>query len=183
MKVVQPIRDSGQIKAIAAFLKNRNERDYMLFSVGIYTGLRIADLLKLQVKDVKNKTHIYLYEGKTKKAKNVKISPKLQKILAKYIAGMNDEDYLFKSRVGKNKPISRVRAYAILKEAAREFGLTNIGTHSMRKTFGYFMYKKTEHNVALLQDLFNHSSPEITLRYIGITQDNHDQAIDTLDFF
>ena len=44
-----------------------------------------------------------------------------------------------------------------------------IGTHTMRKTFGYWFYKQTK-DVAKLQSLLNHSPPEITLRYIGITE-------------
>ncbi|WP_016991701.1 site-specific integrase [Lysinibacillus boronitolerans] len=182
MKVVQPIRDLDLIKEIAQFLKEKNERDYVLFAIGIYTGLRIADMLKLKVADVKDKTHIEIHEGKTKKLKRIKLSPDLNRILKGYIAGKEDKEYLFKSRQGNGGPISRERAYAILKEAANEFRLKNIGCHSMRKTFGYFMYESTGHDVALLQELFNHSSPEITLRYIGINQDSHDKAIDTLKF-
>ena len=180
MEVVQPIRDPELIEDIAEFLRMKNERDYVLFAVGIYTGIRIADILKLRVRDVRGKTHLTLYEGKTKKRKTVKFSKTLKVILEEYVADKEESEYLFRSRVGKNKPITRERAYAILKEAANEFGLTNIGCHSMRKTFGYFMYESTNHDVALLQELFNHSSPEITLRYIGINQDSHDKAIDKL---
>lgn len=182
MEVVQPIRDPELIEDIAEFLRLKNERDYVLFAVGIYTGIRIADLLKLRVRDVQGKTHLILHEGKTKKRKTVKISKELKGILEDYIADKAEWEYLFQSRVGKNKPITRERAYAILKEAANQFGLTNIGCHSMRKTFGYFMYESTGHDVALLQELFNHSSPEVTLRYIGINQDSHDKAIDKLSF-
>lgn len=180
MEVVQPIRDPELIEDIAEFLRMKNERDYVLFAVGIYTGIRIADILKLRVRDVRGKTHLTLYEGKTKKRKTVKLSKTLKAILEEYAADKEETEYLFRSRVGRNKPITRERAYAILKEAANEFELTNIGCHSMRKTFGYFMYESTNHDVALLQELFNHSSPEITLRYIGINQDSHDKAIDKL---
>lgn len=182
MEEVQPIRDPELIEDISEFLRMKNERDYVLFAVGIYTGIRIADLLKLRVRDVQGKTHLTLHEGKTKKRKTVKISKELKGILEDYVAHKAEWEYLFQSRVGKNKPISRERAYAILKEAANQFGLTNIGCHSMRKTFGYFIYESTGHDVALLQELFNHSSPEITLRYIGINQDSHDKAIDNLSF-
>jgi site-specific recombinase XerD len=56
-------------------------------------------------------------------------------------------------------------------------GQEEIGTHTLRKTFGYHFYKKTKH-VAMLQDIFNHSAPIVTKRYIGISQDEIDQAID-----
>ena len=49
---------------------------------------------------------------------------------------MKEDDYLFKSK-RTNKPISRIQAYRILKEAAAACGLEEIGTHTLRKTFGY----------------------------------------------
>jgi integrase len=57
----------------------------------------------------------------------------------------------------------------------KNVGLEEIGTHTLRKTFGYHFYLET-HDIGLLQELFNHSSPKITLRYIGITQDTVDNA-------
>ncbi len=91
-----------------------------------------------------------------------------------------DEEYLIKSHKGKNQPISRVQAYRVLQDAAKELGLSEVGTHTMRKTFGYWHYQKF-HDIALLQDMFNHSSPSITLRYIGMNDDMKDQAMK--DFF
>ena len=85
-----------------------------------------------------------------------------------------------RSRKGKNQPIKRDRAYKILNEAAQEIGLGEIGTHSMRKTFGYWHYQKYK-DVALLQHLFNHANSAVTLRYIGVNQDIMDQSVS--DFF
>ena len=97
--------------------------------------------------------------------------------LDQYIIGMGDDEYLFQSRNGENKPIQRLQAYRILNKAARNVGIDEeIGTHTMRKTFGYHFYQKTK-DIALLQNLFNHSSPSVTLRYIGINQDIIDNAI------
>ena len=67
-------------------------------------------------------------------------------------------------------------AYKILRDAAAHVGLENIGTHTLRKTFGYHFYKQYK-NVALLQKIFNHSDPQVTLRYIGIDQDEMDYAM------
>ena len=50
----------------------------------------------------------------------------------------------------------------------------------MRKTFGYHQYKNKK-DVAMLMTLFNHASPDITLRYIGIQQDQQDKSMD--DFY
>lgn len=153
------------------------------FFYGINTGLRVGDILKLQVSDIINydktvKSHIEIIEEKTKKYKRFKINNLLADELYKYTKNMVFEDYLFKSRNGDNKPITRVRAYTILNKAAKKVGIEdNIATHSMRKSFGYEFYQQTK-DIALLQQIFNHSSPSITLRYIGINQDILDNALD-----
>lgn len=67
-------------------------------------------------------------------------------------------------------------AYKILSGTAAEFGLGEIGTHTLRKTFGYHMYMQTK-NIALLMEIFNHSSERVTLRYIGVNQDAIDKAM------
>ena len=82
---------------------------------------------------------------------------------------------MFPSRKGSSA-IQRNQAYKILNEAARTVGIQeSIGTHSMRKTFGYHAYKSGI-DIALLQKIFNHSCPSVTLRYIGITQDSIDDV-------
>lgn len=175
MNFVQPIRDQEKIERIKEFLKEDSERNYLLFLVGINTGLRISDILKLKVGDVKG-THIALREQKTSKQKWIRITPSLKRELNKYIAGKDDSEYIFISRQGKNKPIGRSMAYKILRKAANEFKLKDIGTHTLRKTFGYHFYQQTK-DVAMLQEIFNHSSPDITLRYIGVNQDSMDKAM------
>ncbi|MFJ5625430.1 site-specific integrase [Peribacillus loiseleuriae] len=177
MNTVQPIRDKEIIQEIKRFLKTRSERNYVLFLLGINTGLRISDILKLRVRDVQG-WKIYLKENKTGKEKEVKMPPDLKKVIRKYIEGKNKNDYLFPSRQkdkrGKPKPISRGMAYVILQEVADEFGLERIGCHSLRKTYGYHFYSQTK-DVAALQEMLNHSDPDITRRYIGVNQDKLDK--------
>lgn len=176
MKIVQPIRDRSKIESMKVELLKSSFRDYLLFCVGINTGLRISDILKLTVSDVRNSTHIIITEQKTNKIKRFKINNFLADEFNKYIQNMADIEYLFKSQKGINKPISRVQAYRILNFVADKLKIDEIGTHTLRKTFGYHFYQKTK-DVALLQQLFNHSSPSVTLRYIGINQDIIDNAI------
>lgn len=175
MNFVQPIRDPDTIIEIKKYLRQTSERNYILFLVGINTGLRISDILKLKVKDVKG-SHISLREKKTKKQKRFQINPTLRRELAAYIEGKDDDEYLFKSRQGINKPIKRSMAYKILNKVAKKFGLEEIGTHTLRKTFGYHFYLNTK-NIALLMEIFNHSDESVTLRYIGINQDAIDKAM------
>lgn len=176
MNYVQPIRDPQKLQEVKAILKRQSYRDYFLFSLGINTGLRISDILPLKVKDVKNKSHISIKELKTKKDKRFRINNALAEIINDYTAGMDPEAYLFPSQK-TDGPIKRVQAYKILNKAAAQAGLSEIGTHTLRKTFGYHFYQQTK-DVALLQELFNHSAPSVTLRYIGINQDVMDKAID-----
>lgn len=187
MNYVQPIRDVEKIREVKAYLSSKSERNELLFCFGIYTGLRISDILRIKVKDVKGKDYITVREQKVQstrknnKTKRIPIVPKLKRLINNYVKDKHPEEYLFKSRQGKNKPITRVQAYNILREAAKECELDEIGTHTLRKTFGYHIYQETK-DVALLQDIFNHSSPYITLRYIGVNQDAINDAYNKLYF-
>lgn len=175
MNFVQPIRDPEMIFFIKRHLKEQSERNYMLFVTGINSGLRISDILQLKVSDAK-RSYFNITEIKTGKKKRIDMTPQLQREFRKYIDGKEDHEYLFKSRKGLNKPIGRSMAYKILRRAAEYVGLDDIGTHTLRKTFGYHMYKQTG-DVALLQKILNHSDPAFTLRYIGIDDDAMNKAI------
>ena len=122
METVQPIRDKNKIEEIKAILKRNNTRDYLLFVLGINTGLRISDILKLKVSDVKNRTHIEIREEKTNKSKRFFINTCLEKALNEYLTGMNENEYLFKSQKGANKAIERWQAHKIINNAARQAG-------------------------------------------------------------
>ena len=182
MNFVQPIRDPDVIEGIKQYLKLRSLRNYLFFCFGIYSGLRVSDLLTLKVWMVKG-THISIVEGKTKKRKKFLIHPVIRDELDRYITDKEDNEYLFPSRQIKTKsrlrgqPIDRSTAYKMLNDAAREFGLREIGTHTMRKTWGYQLYRQDARNLALLMEMYNHSDQTITLRYIGVTQDMMDAAI------
>ena len=176
-QLVQPIRDKQKIEEIKSVLKENGTRDLLLFCMGINIGLRISDLLKLKIADVRNKTHVEIKEQKTGKVKRFPIFGNLQSLIDDYTKNKPLSDYLFKSRNGVNKPITRVMAYMIINEACKKCGIQdNIGTHTLRKTFGYHHYQQF-HDVAILQYLLNHSSPSITLRYIGIAQDNVEETL------
>jgi len=179
MEEVSPIKDTDDIQAMKDYLKEWNEMYYMLFITGLNTGLRVGDILTLKVKDVQG-WHIKLRERKTGKQISRRMTKELKREMRKYVEGKPFHHFLFKSRQGGNKAITRERAYQIIHEAAEELGIDNVGTHTMRKTFGYHHYKNNK-DVALLMVLFNHASPDITLRYIGIQQDQQDKSMD--DFY
>ena len=164
MKYVEPIRDKVLLSQILEWLKKKNLRDYLMFLIGINTGLRVSDILKLRYKDL-NKDNIYITEKKTNKLKEIPVN----NVLKEEIKKMNPdykEQYIFKSRQG-NKYITIQRAWQIVKEIEKEFNLKNLGTHTMRKTFGYHFYQEKK-DVVTLMYIFQHSDPGITLRYIGV---------------
>ncbi|MBG9586906.1 tyrosine-type recombinase/integrase [Cytobacillus firmus] len=175
MNFVQPIRDTDKIEAMKRYLLGKSKRNYMLFVIGINTGLRISDILQLKKEDL-FKTHLKLREKKTKKEKRIRIPPSIRKELIEYAKDLQDGEYAFRSRQGGNSPIDRSTAYRILREAADYISLEEVGTHTLRKTFGYHFYHLTK-DVAMLQEIFNHSSPHITLKYIGVNQDAMDKAM------
>lgn len=177
IKDVQPIRDKQLIEDMKWSLKRHcSERDYMLFLVGINTGLRVGDLLKLKVSDVRRKRKVVIKEGKTKKARTINLNNIYDEI-QEYIKTL-DSEWLFPSRKG-DKPITPTQAYRQLNKAAEMVDITEgIGTHTMRKTFGYWFYKQTK-DVAKLQQILNHSHPQITLRYIGITEEEIEKELDS----
>lgn len=138
MNFVEPIREKNKINEMKYELKKSGTRNYMLFFIGINTGLRISDILNLKYSDIKNldgtmKSHISIIEKKTKKNKKFPITNTLYSELERFTRNMQPNDYLFESQKG-NK-LSYSQAYRAIKSAANQIGLTEIGTHSMRKTF------------------------------------------------
>lgn len=178
MNYTYPIRDRDTLKDIAIYMRNNNDRDYVLFALAVYSGLRITDILNLRVKDLKNKREVNVIEKKTGKRKALTINPFLQNILKPYLKNKRDMDYVI-SCVGKdNKPISRVRAFQIIKNVGEQFDV-KLSPHSLRKTFGYFHYQENK-DVIILQKIFNHSHPDVTFRYIGVDSETIKKSIDNL---
>lgn len=177
IKDVRPIRSKEQLEDMKWSLKKWcGQRDYILFLIGINTGLRVGDLLKLKVVDLKRKKRVVIKEGKTAKKRTLNLSNIYDEIQA-YIDSV-DSEWLFPSRKG-DKPISTTQAYRQLNKAAEMVDIEDgVGTHTMRKTFGYWFYKQTK-DVAKLQSILNHSHPEITLTYIGITDEEIEKELDT----
>lgn len=177
---MQPIRNLDTLEDFKELLKQWELRNWLLFCVGISTGLRISDILPLRVKDVTG-TYIELTEQKTKKYRKIIVNKRLRSYFDHYLSEydwLGPNDLLFKSQKG-NFPISEVQAWRILKKIADELGLDDIGTHTMRKSFAYHFYQRTK-DIGTLQEILNHSTPRMTMIYIGLIQENIDRAI--MDF-
>lgn len=174
MSLVEAIKNKRDIIKIQNILEKESYRNLLLFCVGINSGLRISDILRLNVGDVKDKEYISLVEKKTKKHKKFPINSKLKKMFKIFTQDKPLNMPLFITKF--NNRLDRIEAYRILKRASIKANLEeNIGTHTLRKTFGYHHYKQFK-DIAILQKIFNHSSAEITLSYIGIEQEEIDKS-------
>ena len=171
MNYVEPIRKKEDIELVEKYLAKTSKRDRLIFAFGINTGLRVSDILGLNVCDVKNKTHVVIREKKTKKYKKFPLNNKLKELIEDYLKDIKETNRpLFLGDKGLR--LHRSIVYRFINDAIEKtkIEIGAIGTHTMRKTFGYHHYKKFN-DVALLQNILNHSSPSITLRYIGISQE------------
>lgn len=184
MRFVMPIMDKRVISDIGGYLREKNERDYVLFMTGVYLGRRISDILEYRVRDLRGKEYIEIPEKKTGDTIRLTINPHLQKIYRHYFSGKKDYEYIFRrSKGAENRPISRVRAWQILNAAAEAVGYRDhVSCHTMRKTFAYWLYKDSGGDISMVQDILGHEDPSITRRYIGIDQKRKDAAINGLDF-
>ena len=194
MNYTEPIRDSKELRNFIDFYKKRKPdmRNYCLIVTGLNTALRISDILDLRWADVydfdkeKVKEHIALHEIKTGKGQIIAVNKNLYAGLNMYINDFDkveSEGYVFESKKTQGQPISRIQAYRIIKQAAQETlaDSSRISCHSLRKTFGYFAYKNGA-NPALLMSIYNHSSFEVTKRYLGINQDEKDSIYLSVKF-
>lgn len=184
MSTTEPIRTKEEIQAFKQYFLNKGQvRNYVLVTMGLNTSLRIGDLLHLRWGDVYDfqkkcyRGHIVLKEQKTGKENKVALNYEAKAALDRLLKdGNTDNDYLFQSRTGKNQPIGRVCAYKIIRKAVNELHIEGtIRCHSLRKTFGYHAWKKGV-PPALIMSIYNHSSIEITKRYLSIDQDDKDQV-------
>ena len=167
----EPVRDTQKIRQMKEWLLvNKTYRDFFLLYLGLNMGLRIVDLLRLRVMDVRNKADLRVGMEKTNKEVVIPLNAEVQLEIDKYIKDKSETDYLFASREGENKAITSKQAQRVLKEAADACGVEQWGSHSMRKSFGYHFYRLNR-DVVYLMKLFGHTSQSQTLVYIGITAD------------
>lgn len=182
--VTSPIRTKEEIERMKSYyLSKKCYRDHALFVIGINTALRISDLLELKWMDVydtqtcKYRNHIDINEQKTKKHAMIALNTSCIdaiKLLKKHRPFLRDDEYVFCSGKNRHEHITRNRAYHIIKDAATDTHVEgNISCHSLRKTFGYHAWKKGT-PTALIMNIYNHSSLEITKRYLSINQDDKD---------
>lgn len=180
---VYPFKTEKDLKAMRNyFVEKKHYRDELMFILGINIGLRAGDLLSLRWNQVlrEDKTvyeEITVKEEKTDKFRTFYLNNSCTAAITAYFERLSSENevnldsYIFSSRKG-NTHIQVRPACNILKTAAKSVGIEyNVGTHSLRKTFGYHQLKAHADDALFLcelQEMFGHSSPKITLRYCGL---------------
>lgn len=166
---VEPLRTQNEIDDFLFCLRRTkfSKRDTFMFLFGINTGLRMSDIVNLKVGQIGHEQRPIITEQKTGKKKKLFLDG-IQDIIQDYVSDKKDDDWLFPSQKGGHLTVSAV--YKQYRKVGQQLGRKDIGTHTVRKTYGYWFYKKT-HDIATLMVLFNHSSETITKRYIGITDD------------
>lgn len=178
---VIPIKNSKDIAKIKQYLYGKkNRRDYYIFVIGINVGLRASDLLRLKWDDVLEsgviKDEVTVREKKTGKLRTFALNDAAKACIAemaKTTRAYEPDQYLFISRKGINSPLTVRSLNKIITDVTNDLGIKgNYGTHSLRKTFAFHVYEsniaKNPGILTVLMKMLNHSSEQVTLRYIGI---------------
>ena len=161
--------------------KLERDREYkycLLVAIGVFTGLRISDLLQLRFSHFQNTEVMTIQEKKTGKTRRIKINSDLKSIVNRIKDTMAPKDpnqFIFLNRYG-SKPLDRSWINVNLKRIFKKYGIEiegNISSHMFRKTLGNKVLKLNNYSgesVILLMELFGHSSPAITKKYLGIRE-------------
>ncbi len=195
MNTAQPIRNKEDLERIKNYYRTvrPNKRNYLLIIIGLNTALRVSDIIRLKWQDVYDfqadscREHITLVEGKTGKPSIIFLNKSVKPVIEDYRqslqahGGVRAEAYLFGSYGRGDTHISRVQAFRIIRQAAEACGIEGvISCHSLRKTFGYHAWKQGVQPV-MLMNIYNHSSFQITKRYLGIEQDDRDKIFQDIE--
>ena len=179
---------SDAMNLIRKLAKDKNYKMSLLIALGCFTGLRISDILALTWEQILNTEEFTITEKKTGKRRTLRLNPQLQQHIQEcheHIQPLKDTSYILLSQKGTVFTIQRINV--ILKEIKKKYRLKvkNFSCHSLRKTFGRKVFESSDNaELALvkLMELFNHSSVSITIRYLGLRQEEILEIYDCLTF-
>lgn len=179
MSEVHAVKNLDTVKLVSHLLERTYGQQIAdVWNLGLNLALRISDLLSIRFEDI-HSDRVVLTEGKTGKLATIKLNDKAREIIERRRAEYPDHVYLFQSHRNRwslrkePRPLSRRYVSFAISMIGEEVGLA-LGTHSMRKTRGYHLYKNTN-DLARVMKMLRHSSEAVTLRYIGITQEDVDR--------
>lgn len=195
MELTHPITDEKQLQAMAKYLYEKEldkkhisddmtiipKRDYMMFEIGINLGMRISDFTTQKVGFYRKSCELGYIDFTPKKTARygksvtLPIPDAMKELILDYIKGRKDDEFMFPST--KGGALSRQQVHRIMTDAASHAGIKEtIGCHGLRKTFGYWHYKYNN-DIRMLMMIFNHSEEAVTLRYIGITEEEKKESM------
>lgn len=163
---VSPIKDDETLEKFKQALRKVDDKYYIMFEIGIGSGLLLQDILMLKNKDVYKKKSLEVSIGIHKVKRTYEIPKDVQNVINSFVEGKDPEAFLILGHASSPEALSREQAYRVFKSVGKTVGLSSIGAQTMRKTFAWRYYKETG-DINYLQQLFNHASPAITYRYIG----------------
>ena len=180
--------DWDTFKSLIGKLERDGEYKFcLLISIGVFTGLRISDLLKLRFNQFESDI-LTIQEQKTKNTRRIKINPDLKEIVERIKNRMvvtDSDQYIFLNRYG-TKPIDKSYVNVKLKEIVKRYDINmdgNVSSHLFRKTIGNRVLRLNNYSgesVILLMELFGHSSPAVTKRYLGLREKEIHNVYDSL---
>jgi integrase len=178
------------ISLITRLEKDENYKFCLLISIGVFTGLRISDLLTLTYSDLLKNETFTLREKKTQKQRSIKVNKDLKEIVSRIVSKAKITDLnqlIFLNKYG-SKSIDKSYVNVKLKELIKKYRIKldgNVSTHTFRKTLGRRVMEVNNYSnesLVLLMDLFGHSSMSITKRYLGIREQEIHNVYDSLTF-
>ena len=178
------------ISLITRLEKDKEYKFCLLVSIGVFTGLRISDLLTLKYIDILEDDVFLITEKKTKKDRSIKVNSTLKEIVQRVYNKLNvsnPNELIFLNKYG-TKSIDKSYVNVKLKELFMKYRIRvkgNISTHTFRKTLGRRVVVVNDYSsesLVLLMELFGHSNMGITKRYLGITKDEIHNVYDCLTF-
>ena len=179
----------AMLSLVRKLYRDGDYRMSLLIGCGCFFGLRISDILTLTWSMLLDGDKFTIYEKKTGKRRVVKVNKGFQKHIKACYDSLhitNEDEMCFLSR--KKMVYSTQRINILFKEIKTKYNLKidHFSTHTMRKTFGRKVFESagTDAPLALmrLQTLFNHASPTITKKYLGITDSELESSYDLLEF-
>jgi integrase len=181
--------DWDTFKSLISKLERDGEYKFcLLITIGVFSGLRIGDLLQLRFSQFENADILTIQEQKTKKTRRIKINPDLKQIIERVksrMVGADTNQYIFVNKYG-TKPIDKSYVNVKLKELLKQYNIVlegNASSHLFRKTLGNRVLRLNNYSnesVILLMELFGHSSPSITKKYLGIREREIHDVYDSL---
>jgi integrase len=184
MKEVEAVKSSKDIDTVHTLLNKHAGSDFGdIWRFGINVALRISDLLTVKFLDIdKERRELVVIESKTQKSRVIRLNDTAMNIVEDRKQRFPDNEFLFQSHSNRakslNKPFDRSTVARRFKEVGEIVGI-KLGTHSLRKTRGYMMHNAGV-SIEQICRVLNHSSPAITMAYIGLTKE---QTLQTYDDF